>query len=106
MFCLRSTGFQLIARRSVSVDQDGLVSSEKLTTLKKPNLFISVVQKDVFASRNFSLPYSIYTLGSYIYLLLYASLVLCVLRYWCPIERYDLGIWLSLINFTNLINPI
>ncbi|KAJ8451344.1 hypothetical protein Cgig2_014116 [Carnegiea gigantea] len=39
--------FQLIARRSVSVDQDGLVSSEKLTTLKKPNLFTTAVQKDV-----------------------------------------------------------
>ncbi|KAJ8451347.1 hypothetical protein Cgig2_014119 [Carnegiea gigantea] len=39
--------FQLIARRSVSVDQDGLVSSEKLTTLKKPNLFTIAVQKDV-----------------------------------------------------------
>ena len=65
MFCLGSTGFQLIARHSVSVDQDGFVSSEKLMTLKKRTLFTSAVQKDVFASRNFSLPYSIYTLGSY-----------------------------------------
>ena len=88
MFCLGSSGFQLIARHSVSVDQDGLASSEKSTTLKKiPSLFTSAMHKDVFASRN-SLGHMALDihLDLIIYLLLYVS---CR---WCPIERCDLGI--------------